>query len=385
VATPLHEKPFAMLDGFRLELALATAPFVSACASYGTPLEEPSVPLTAPTDLCLEPHDSFCRRPGSIEAWFRSEELAVIDSADTPGGTQGAKVLTLTAPSHRGAAVVFRAKWRAASTADIINEPRKELGAYGVQKMLLDPWEYVIPPTAGHCFSLETYRMVVSQSERATFGTVPCVYGILSYWLGGVESVAQAAAHGRVSESGLFDPGLFRADGAYRQAVATLNVVTFLIHHGDAHDHQFLVTQAPRAFWTYSVDNSIAFKSIKNPMTLFREDWSLMRVPEIPDSLAGRLAAVTREDVERLSVLEEYRIVDGQLRHVPSRAPVGDLDAGLRWSSTHLQTGLSRAEIEGVWGRIEELRSRLDTGRLGAFISASPHAVVRSPSSPVMR
>jgi hypothetical protein len=44
-----------------------------------------------------------------------------------------------------------------------------------------------------------------------------------------------------------------------------------------------------RMMCAFVVDNSISFQSIKNPMLLFRQDWSQIRVPALPKKAIERL------------------------------------------------------------------------------------------------
>ena len=76
---------------------------------------------------------------------------------------QGARILVLR---RGGDGEVFRVKWRAQSTTTSRNSPRRELAAYAVQKLFLEPEEYVAPPTAPHCFPLEAYRAAVDRKAR---------------------------------------------------------------------------------------------------------------------------------------------------------------------------------------------------------------------------
>src|SRR5688572_23404981 len=128
-----------------------------------------------------------CRTAEEVESWLTHPDLEIIGWTATPSGLQGAKVLTLRAPGMLP--VVFRAKWRASSTTSARNSPRRELAAYAVQKLFLEPHEYVVPPTAPHCFPIDEYRKKINPRAKPTWRDVPCVYGILSYWLEDVEDL----------------------------------------------------------------------------------------------------------------------------------------------------------------------------------------------------
>src|SRR5688572_21636841 len=94
--------------------------------SKNIPLAKPAAPLTEPSRLCTKNEaPPRCRRASQVDALLASE-LTLLGMADTPSGSQGAKILTVRSASASGS-VVFRVRWRAQSTSGLINEPRKEL------------------------------------------------------------------------------------------------------------------------------------------------------------------------------------------------------------------------------------------------------------------
>ena len=285
--------------------------------------------------------------------------------AATPSGLQGAKILTLQGTLGERS-VTFRVRWRAQSSAGLINEPRKELAADAVQRLFLDDDELVVPPTAAYCLPLADYRRF-APNEKANFAGIDCVLGFVTYWLEGVTTVSSARQDGWLSErngSGLWDRQLFADDLVYRASVANCNVLMHVIHHGDAHNEQLLLERTPRGLRSYVVDNSIAFRSIKNPLLLLGEDWSELQVPWLPPSTIARLKAVTASDWERLVTVQQLELRDGRL--VPL-GPVGSEQAGERlpgdesefsWHGRRLRIGLTRGEIDLVSARIRALAAR---------------------------
>ena len=283
--------------------------------------------------------------------------------AETPSGMQGAKVVTLRA-KWRGARVVFRAKWRPQSSGDLINEPRKELAAYAVQKLFLDDEELVVPPTAPHCFPLDEYRRFDPEAT-ATFDGMDCVFGFASFWLESAQSVSSAREHHLLPEgSGIWDAQLFARDAVYRSSVGNANLLTYVINHGDAHNEQFLIEHTPRGLRTYVVDNSIAFLSMKNPMVMFREDWSHIQVSHLPRRAIDRLARLTKDDFAKLGTVNVLERKERQLRAAP-RAPLPESDgSAMSWNGTRLRIGLTTLEIAQVETRVRDLLKRPDLARL---------------------
>lgn len=327
-------------------------------------MAKPAAPLNKPTRLCGSNEGSpSCRSAKQVEELLAGD-LEILGMADTPSGSQGAKILTLRGWS-RGQGVVFRVRWRAQSSAGLVNEPRKELAASAVQKLFLDDDELVVPPTMAHCFPLGHYRRFAA-NESPTFASADCVLGFASYWLEGVKTVKAAREDDWLDDGdGIWDEELFEEDARYRGSVGKANLLTYLINHGDAHMLQFMLEQTPSGLRTYVVDNSIAFLSIKNPMLLLREDWSNLQVPALPPRAIARLKALTSQDLARLATVVELELHDRQLlvSKEPTKAPAMD-GTEMSWHGDRLRIGLSKGEIELVAARIRDLLARPDLGKL---------------------
>lgn len=330
--------------------------------SQKSPLASPAAPLTPPTRLCAEGEEPpTCRTTPEVERLLAEAELLGV--ADTPSGMQGAKVLTLEA-EVKGRDVVLRAKWRPQNSADLINEPRKELAAYAVQKLFLKDAELVAPPTVARCFPLDEYRKFVPEAQ-ASYPEVECVLGFLSYWLEGVKTVGSARKDGLLEQgSGIWDAQLFERDASYRSSVSNANLLTYLINHGDAHEEQFVLERTSHGLRAFVVDNSIAFRSIKNPMLLLRQDWSSIQVPRLGKHTVERLRALSDADYASLSTVAAFEKRDDellQLRTWPSGANDG---AAMSWNGSQLRIGLTPGEIALVRGRVGDLLRRSDLPKL---------------------
>ena len=255
----------------------------------------PAAPLTAPTQLCRAgaPID-HCRDAAEVEALLARPDLEILGAAPPPAGVQGARVLTLRAGGP--VPVVFRAKWRADATATRRNSPRRELAAHIVQKLFLDPDEYVAPPAAAHCFPLDAYRARVYAHARAADADASCVPGVLSYWLEDVESLSAAAREGwfHGAHHHAFDAALFERNPTYRDSIARVNIFTFVIGHADSHAANFVITIDREHPTVYSVDNSLSLGMPRNRRLAARHDWSRLQVPALPRAARERLLAARR-------------------------------------------------------------------------------------------
>jgi hypothetical protein len=271
-------------------LLLAAAACDEAPAAVVGDHPPPDAPLTAPTQLCRKsaPQD-HCRDADDVEALLGRPDLEILGAARAPAGIQGVRVLTLRAGGP--VPVVFRAKWRATSTATRRNSPRRELAAYAVQKVFLEPDEYVVPPTARHCFPLEASRAVVDRRARATSSDPPCVEGVLSYWLEDVQSLNSATRAGwfHGADGHALDRALFDGNATYRDSIAMVNLFTYVIGHADSHAANFVITVDREHPLVYSVDNSLSLGMARNRHLAARHDWSRLQVPALPRAVTDRL------------------------------------------------------------------------------------------------
>lgn len=333
-----------------------------ACSQH-VGLAPPAAPLTPPTRPCGENEGPpACRSADELEQLLAGR-LEILGVADTPSGMQGAKILTLRAHGRSGESVL-RAKWRAQSSGGLINEPRKELAAYAVQKLFLDASERVVPATVAHCFPTAEYRRFDREAESFLPG-VDCVLGFLSYWLEDARTVDGARRAGWLGPgSGVWDRQRFERDDGYRESVSNSNLLTYLIDHGDAHEEQFVLQATPHGLRAFVVDNSIAFRSIKNPLLVVRQDWSELQVPALSPKSIARLRALALDEFARLGNVAELALENGTLVHTsPARRMPSD-GTTMTWDGKRLRIGLTRGEIQLVAARTRDLLSRRDLDQL---------------------
>ena len=318
----------------------------------------PAVAVSPPSELCRDRAlgaGGFCAPALRIERLLRDRPFDVLAVRDTPHGVGGSKVLSL---AFRGEALVIKAKWKEAKPGAeaLDNDPRKEIAAWELQKILFAPDEYVVPPTVGRCIPVEQYdREVSERHRRPTFpGAGGCVFGVLSYWLEDVE------------ELGGFSRERFGRDRRYRERVVALNVFAYVIDHRDARKSNFLVAKDENDPRMFAIDNGLAFSGLRNPAMYFVHNWSELRVPALSRSLVERLRRVTRADLDRLAVVSQFELRDGQLVPVTPTAPLVPAD-GVRVRGDTVQLGLTTEEIDGVERRLRQLLGKVDTRQVAVF------------------
>jgi hypothetical protein len=350
------------VDALRHALVVSGLLLLVGGCHEGT-LAPPVAPLTAPSRLCgLNEGPPACRNPSDIEQLLNAE-LEILSMEDTPNGIQGAKVLTLLSGAPPGD-VVLRAKWRPQSSMDAVNEPRKELAAYAVQHLFLDEAELVVPPTTAHCFAGSKYRRFVPDASRS-LRDVDCVLGVLEYWLEDAQTFKHAQKAGLLRpDKGMLDTRRFETDRAYRESVSNGNLLSYLINHGDAHGEQFVVQNSPRGLRAFVVDNSMAFAAIKNPVGLFRDDWSSIQVPALSAKAVDRLRQLTAADFARLGNISELALAGDRLVPISTSEPLPSDGSSMTWNGSHLRIGLTGGEIDLVAARVRELLKRGDLDAL---------------------
>jgi len=87
------------MQGSRFAVSLAL--LLMGCSS-AAPLAAPAAPLTEPSVLCTTARHERCNSAEVVESWLRAPSLRIVGSAPTPGGQQGAKLLTLSVPRGTG-------------------------------------------------------------------------------------------------------------------------------------------------------------------------------------------------------------------------------------------------------------------------------------------
>ena len=232
------------------------------------------------------------------------------------------------------------------------NQPRYDLAAYRLQALFLDPTEYVVPPTAARFLPLEEFDKY-SPGVKRTFSGADEALAVLQYWLQEVKVVAD-----------VYVPELYSTDLAYARSVGQMNVLTFLIEHGDSNVGNFLISRSETGPRVFAVDNGVAFAAEESDRG---RKWAEMRVDSLPATTVERLRSITYETLQQqLAVVAQWTLQDG---HFVAATPGASLSTvrGVRRDGAMLQMGLTKPEIDRVWRNRQRLLDMVDRGKLKTY------------------
>lgn len=284
-----------------------------------------------------------------LERLLAAEPLVITHAETSRPNAKGD--ITLKADVSFGGAEPLRVKLRKAEPGanTFNNVPRYDLAAYELQKLFLDPAEYLVPPTNLRMVGLAEFAKYQADVRR-TFPDADQVLAVVQYWLSDIKSIPD-----------VFDAKRFDSDPVYARHIGQLNVLTYIIRHRDSNQGNFLIGKAEQGARVFSIDHGVAFDSDDSDRG---ELWKDMRVTRLPADTIERLRKVTLEDLTgRLSVLAQWRLEDG--KYVPAaKGPNMSEHRGVRRSGNDLQMGLNKSEIRAVYRLLEDLLKRVDAGKI---------------------
>jgi len=280
-------------------------------------------------------------------------ELHAKEMERTAHGTTGALVL-INHDEVSGKDIKWKFKKNVPGWVDSFNtSPRKELAAYNVQKLFLDPEDYVVPTCLAFCVPRDRYEKRGGYAAATLKGT-DCVLGLASIWMENV-----------TIPDTLYDESRFLKDPAYAYFMSNFNLLTYLIQHRDGRVGQFLVAKDDKRRQVYSIDNGISFGFW--PYNFFIEQWQDIHVPALRQDSIERLRTIQRQDLDFLAVIAQLELDDkGILRPKPVGENL-DPKEGAKYKDGILQYGLSISEIDNLWDRIQNIIAEVDAGNIQVF------------------
>lgn len=312
----------------------------------------PKWPVSTPAQLCEDPSlgpDGFCMPAARIEQWLERGDYRITKSARSTSGTTRPYKLRLELDNGLSINVKYK---RAPDDLEAFNNsPRRELAAYAIQKLFLDPDEYVVPPTVLVCLPTSANAELLPDLEPHP--GVDCALGIMAYWVEGL------------TDENVIDKDRWSTDAAYRDNLGNLNVLTALIGHQDDIGTNFYRAKDPARPRLVSVDNGLAIGAMgDNPVRFFSSAWSDVRVPVLPKRTIERLSALDRAALDPLAVLAQLRQEGRTYQSVPPDPPL-DPNEGVRTHGVVVQLGLTASEVTALDVRRAELLGAIAEKKIG--------------------
>ncbi len=233
------------------------------------------------------------------------------------------------------------------------NSPRREIAVYQVQRLFLDPEDYVVPTSLMYCGSIEKAKIYSRQTPPSVPGT-NCLLGNVSVWLKNVEQPEV-----------LYEQDRFLKDPNYAYFMANVGLLTFLVAHGDGKPSNWLASKEENRRQVFAIDNGVSFRSIMhNP---FATNWDVIRVPAFRKESVDRLRKLKRENLDFLGVVAQLEANDeGILISVPHGKNLSP-NKGVRIANGTVQLGLTTGELDDLWERIQQVIAEVDDGSLPVF------------------
>ncbi len=349
---------FLLAAGVALGLGLAGC--VNISKNTGMPLEFEAAERPATADEFpnwpYPPKVIESRLPMDLDAM----DFEVVSNERTAQGTTGARVLKLTFPEAPGERKKVRFKWKEMprkTTADTKaleahnDSPRRQIAAYQVQKLFLDPEDYVVPTSLAFCVPLALHGKDNPRPSEPTLPGSNCVLGLIQVWLLDVES-----------DDSLYEEARFVSDSSYAYYLANFNLFTYLIDFADPTQSNFMVSKEPNRRQVFAFDNDISFEEFFRLPFIAR--WNVIFVSALRRESIERLRKLRREDLDRFGVVAQLQKDKGGIyRSVPPGENLSP-NTGVRISGDSIQLGLNKFEIEAVWKRIQNLLARVDKGEI---------------------
>ncbi len=291
------------------------------------------------------------------ETPISDQTIEIVEVTGAGGGVTGATRNTLR---FKDADKTLTIKWKTFPRGSLEgpnNSPRRELGAYQVQKLFLDPPYYVVPTQVARCTPLEIRRRADPSARPSIEGT-NCTLGAVSLWMKDVTVPDE-----------LYDSQRFRDDPVYAGFMSDFNILTYLIGHKDGRPGNFLAARNQERRQVFAVDNGVAFDIAMGGIwyNWFVPNWNAIRIPAVRKESVDRLRALKPEDLDHLGVLVQFELDENGIYQ--NVAHTENLDDGeyVRITDRVIQLGLKDDEIEEIWERIEALIADVDDGEIGTF------------------
>ena len=340
-----------------LSLLLVAPALGCASMPWSKPAQVRFEKAPVPTDV--DPWVNWPARP--ITGWEEWEGLdgsdfTVIEQKRAGAGVTGAVEARIAHPAL-GKKFHVKAKSIPPGQLDGWNSsPRKEIAADQIQRLFLDPIDFVVPSSSMRCVRLDVWNEKFPDTQPSIPGT-SCVLVNLSMWLNDL-TVPDV----------VYDKERFLEDPNYAYRLAHFNLLTYLIKARDLRRGNILVSKHDADRRVFAIDNGISFGAwFYNWFNPSSYTWQRITVPALPRATVDRLRGLQREDLDVLATVVDFAPGENDRLVRAEPGPPFDPDEGVRLDGTRLQFGLTRGEIDDVWKRIQNLVKDVDKGRIGLF------------------
>jgi hypothetical protein len=292
-----------------------------------------------------------------LERMLRDEPLQIVSADKSRPKAPGD--ITSKAEISFGGREPFRVKLRRSDPGaeSFNNVPRYDLAAYAIQQMLMDPDEYVMPPTALRMIPVEEYRRFYHDpaAVKPTFKGADEVLCVVQYWLQNVRNPPD-----------IYDAARFDADPVYARHIGQLNIFTYLIEHRDSNQGNFLISNAEQGPRVFSIDHGVAFASLDSDRGTA---WLKMRVDRLPKDTVERLHQFLDRELltSKLAVLGQWELRNGHYVSVPLTEPLSTRRGVRTTTEGVVQMGLTRDEIAAVARQAKSLTNQVDFGKIKVY------------------
>ena len=292
---------------------------------------------------------------GELERMLANDPMRIVSADKSRPKAPGD--ITSKADVSFGGREPFRVKLRRSEPgADGFNNvPRYDLAAYAIQQMLMDPNEYVVPPTALRMFPVAEFKSFYHDPDavKPTFKGADEVMCVVQYWLQNVKVLPD-----------ILDRARFDTDPVYARHIGELNVFTYLIEHRDSNMGNFLISKVEQGPRVFSIDHGVAFASLDSDRGT---DWLELRVDRLPKDTIERVRTMDKDMLtSKLGVLGQWELRDGHYVPVPLTANLRPT-RGVRIEGGVVQMGLTREEISAVARQARNLLNKVDRGKVQVY------------------
>jgi hypothetical protein len=341
-------------------IACACLAAASGCAFFSPPAPHHPVEFdAAPPPHGPEDYPNWAMPPAidfdqmSVAERDRAK-YAVKTIGATSAGTTGAEEITITIPDI-SADIKFKAKPVPGGNLDgINNSPRKEMAAYWIQRLFLEPEDFVVPTTFAYCVDLGSWRKKHGKTATPNVKGLNCMLVAVSLWMKNV-----------ALPDPLYDEQRFVTDPAYAYYLSNFNVLTYIIGHRDGREGNFLVSKDDTRRQVFAIDNGVSFNSFW--FNYFVPNWDVIRVSAVRRATVERLRELDRSDLDILLVVSQLEIDEQGIAHQVRHGECINNDKGAVRRGNTIQFGLTTDELDKVWTRITKLIEEVDSGELPVF------------------